>query len=84
MAIYAATKKNKDLPSLEELSRIAKNEFPETMLGFFLEAEYHEQMGEAKKAMRTYEKAFGMKEIDFITKDLALQRIQSIKEDFGW
>ena len=84
MAIYAATKKNEDLPSLEELSRIAKNEFPETMLGFFLEAEYHEQMGEAKKAMRTYEKAFGMKEIDFITKDLALQRIQSIKEDFGW
>ncbi|UNY99984.1 alpha/beta hydrolase-fold protein [Zhouia spongiae] len=84
MAVYAATKKNKDLPSLEELSKIAKNEFPETMLGFFLEAEYYEQMGEAKKSMRSYEKAFGMQEIDFITKDLALQRIQSIKEDFGW
>lgn len=84
MAIYAATKKKNDLPSLEELSKVAKNEFPETMLGFFLEAEYHEQMGEAKKAMRTYEKAFGMTEIDFITKDLALERIQSIKEDFGW
>lgn len=84
MAIYAATKKKEDLPSLLALSEVAKKEYPETMLGFFLEAEYYEQLGEAKKAMRTYEKAFGMSEIDFITKDLALQRIDKIKQDFGW
>ncbi|MCX2680530.1 alpha/beta hydrolase-fold protein [Galbibacter sp. EGI 63066] len=84
MAIYAATKKKEDLPSLEELSKIAKKEYPDTMLGFFLQAEYFEQMGEPKKAMRTYEKAFGMQEIDFITKDLALDRIDALKADFGW
>lgn len=84
MAIYAATKKKEDLESLNELSKIAKDEYPDTMLGFFLEAEYLEQMGEPKKAMRTYEKAFGMQEIDFVTKDLALERIDALKADFGW
>ncbi|MEL4306767.1 alpha/beta hydrolase [Joostella sp. CR20] len=84
MAIYAGIKKKDDLESLEELSKIAKKEYPNTMLGFFFEAEYLEKMGEPKKAMRTYEKAFGMKEIDFLTKDLALERIDALKADFGW
>ncbi|WP_224484132.1 alpha/beta hydrolase [Robertkochia aurantiaca] len=84
MAIYAAVKKKEDYESLNELSEIAKEEYPNTMLGFYLEAEYLEQMGEPKKAMRTYEKAFGMKEIDFLTKDHALEKIDRIKADFGW
>lgn len=84
MATYAATKKKEDLPSLENLSKLSKKEYPDTMLGFFFEAEYHEQMGEPKKALRTYEKAFGMPEIDFLTKDMMLDRIDSLKADFGW
>ncbi len=84
MAIYAATKKKSDLDSLKNLSDLCKKEYPETMMGFFFEAEYYEQLGEPKKALRTYEKAFGMSEIDFITKDLALDRIDALKADFGW
>lgn len=84
MAIYAAAKKKEDLESIKELSKIAKDQYPNTMLGFFWEAEYLEQLGEPKKALRTYEKAFGMKEIDFATKDLALQRMDALKADFGW
>src|SRR5699024_7590808 len=78
MAIYAAAKKKEDLESIKELSKIAKDQYPNTMLGFFWEAEYLEQLGEPKKALRTYEKAFGMKEIDFATKDLALQRMDAL------
>ena len=84
MAIYAAAKKKEDLESIKELSKIAKDEYPNTMLGFFWEAEYLEQLGEPKKALRTYEKAFGMSEIDFATKDLALERMEALKSDFGW
>ncbi|WP_340066227.1 alpha/beta hydrolase [Ascidiimonas aurantiaca] len=84
MAIYAATQKKEDLPSLELLAKLSKKEYPETMLGFFFEAEYYEQMGEPKKALRTYEKAFGMPEIDFLTKDMMLDRIDALKADFGW
>ncbi len=84
MAIYAAAKKKEDLESLQVLSDIGKREYPETMMNFFLLAEYHELSGEPKKALKTYEKAFTMPEVDFMTKDLVLERIDALKADFGW
>lgn len=84
MAIYSAALKKEDLVSLSELSKIAKRDYPDTMLGFFLEAEYLEKSGEPKKALRTYEKAFSLQEIDFLTKDMAMERIDQLKADFGW
>ena len=84
MATYSGIKKKEDLPSLEKLAKMAKEEYPETMLGFYFHAEYYEEIGEPKKALRTYEKAFGMAEIDFLTKDMALDKIDALKADFGW
>ena len=45
---------------------------------------YYEQIGEPKKALRTFEKAFGMQEIDFLTKDMALDKMDALKADFGF
>ncbi len=84
MAIYAACKKKEDTDSLKELSDLCKKEFPDTMLGFYFEGEYFEEIGESKKALRTFEKAFGMIEIDFLTKDMALDKINALKADFGY
>lgn len=84
MAIYAASRKKEDYESLKPLSDLCKKQFPETMLGFYFEAEYFEQMGEPKKALKTFEKAFLMEEIDFLTKDLALEKIDALKADFGY
>jgi hypothetical protein len=84
MAIYAGCRKKEDFESLKPLSDLCKREFPETMLGFYFEGEYYEQLGEPKKALRTFEKAFGMKEIDFLTKDMALEKMDALKADFGF
>lgn len=84
MAIYAACRKKEDYESLKPLSDLCKKEFPETMMGFYFEGEYYEQMGEPKKAFKTFEKAFQMEEIDFLTKDLALEKIDALKADFGY
>ncbi|MCR1025521.1 esterase family protein [Cellulophaga baltica] len=84
MAIYAASRKKEDFKSLKPLADLCKKEYPETMLGFYFEGEYLEQMGEPKKALRTFEKAFGMEEIDFLTKDMALEKIDALKADFGY
>ena len=84
MAIYAASKKKEDTESLKELANLCKKEFPDTMLGFYFEGEYYEEIGEPKKALRTFEKAFGMSEIDFLTKDMALEKIDALKADFGY
>ncbi|MDV7137896.1 alpha/beta hydrolase-fold protein [Maribacter sp. TH_r10] len=84
MAIYAGSRKKEDFESLKPLSDLCKAEFPDTMLGFYFEGEYYEQLGEPKKALRTFEKAFGMDEIDFLTKEMALEKIDALKADFGY
>ncbi len=84
MAIYAACRKKDDFESLKPLSDLCKQEYPETMLGFYFEGEYYEQIGEPKKALKTFEKAFGMEEIDFLTKDMAIDKMDALKADFGF
>ena len=84
MAIYAASRKKEDFESLKPLSDLCKKEYPETMLGFYFEAEYYEQLGEPKKALRTFEKSFQMEEIDFLTKEMALEKMDALKADFGF
>lgn len=84
MAIYAASRKKEDFESLKPLSDLCKREYPDTMMGFFFEGEYYEQLGEPKKALKTFEKAFGMDEIDFLTKEMALEKIDALKADFGF
>ncbi|UII74469.1 esterase [Flagellimonas sp. HMM57] len=84
MAIYAASLKKEDFESLKPLSDICKKLFPDTMLGFYFEGEYFEQLGEPKKAFKAFEKAFQMEEIDFLTKDMALEKIDALKADFGY
>ncbi|MHA7829648.1 MAG: alpha/beta hydrolase [Flagellimonas sp.] len=84
MAIYAACLKKEDYESLEPLADLCKKEFPDTMMGFYFEAEYYEFIGEPKKAFKTFEKAFQLEEIDFLTKDMALEKIDALKADFGY
>lgn len=84
MAIYAAARKKEEFESLKPLSDLCKREFPGTMLGFYFEGEFYEQSGEPKKALKTFEKAFGMDEIDFLTKEMALEKIDALKADFGF
>ncbi|PIB31476.1 alpha/beta hydrolase [Maribacter sp. 4G9] len=84
MAIYAAVRKKEDFESLKSLSELCKKEYPDTMMGFYFEGEYYEQMGEPKKALKTFEKAFQMEEIDFLTKEMALEKMDALKADFGF
>lgn len=84
LAIYAGCRKKNDYESLKPLSDLCKEAFPETMLGFYFEGEYYEYIGEPKKALRTFEKAFGMAEIDFLTKEMALDKMDALKADFGY
>lgn len=84
MAIYAAVRKKEDFESLKPLSELCKKEYPKTMMGFYFEGEYYEQLGEPKKALKTFEKAFQMDEIDFLTKEMALEKMDALKADFGF
>ncbi|MEM6721670.1 MAG: alpha/beta hydrolase-fold protein [Bacteroidota bacterium] len=85
MAIYSAVrKKENNTEDLENLAKLGKKEYPDTALFHFFMGEYYEKIGKPKRALRMYQNGFSMNAIDFITKDLMLDKAAKIKDDFGW
>lgn len=83
-AIEAAIEKKEEFQYFEELGKLARDEYPETLLGNYYLARFYEETGETKKAMRTYQSGFSFEEIGGITKDLMLEKADAIKADFGY
>lgn len=83
-AISAAIEKNEWYEYYEELGKMARKAYPETMVGTYYIARFYEEAGESKKAMRTYQSAYTLEEIAGLTKDLMLEKADLIKEDFGY
>jgi len=83
-AIEAAIQKSEKFEYFEALGKIARKEYPDTLLGNFYLARYFEEKGETKKAMKTYRSAYILEEIGGITKDEMLDRADAIKRDFGY
>ncbi|GAA4235275.1 alpha/beta hydrolase-fold protein [Postechiella marina] len=83
-AISAAIEKNETYEYFEALGKMARKQYPETLLGSYYLARFYEETGEPKKAMRTYQSAYSLSEIAGITKDLMLEKADSIKQDFGY
>ncbi len=84
IAVSTAIEKNEKWEELESLGRLANKEHSEKMLGYYYLGMFYEQTGEPKKAMRAYENGFQLEEVAFLTKDYMLDKVNKIKEDFGW
>ncbi|RMA65784.1 alpha/beta hydrolase-fold protein [Ulvibacter antarcticus] len=84
IATGRASEKTKQWESLKEIAELAKRQYPDTVLGDYFLGRYYEEMGEPKKAMRTFQAAFDKEEVDFITVDLMLEKADQIKIDFGY
>ena len=83
-AISASIEKKKTFKYYEALGKLARKEYPETLLGNYYLARFYEEEGQSKKAMRTYRSAYVLEEIAGITKDLMLEKANEIKADFGY
>ena len=83
-AISAAIEKNQLFEDYQALSRLASKDYPETLLGTYYLARYYEEMGEPKKAHRTYKSGYVLDEVAGITKDYMLEMAEQIKADFGF
>jgi hypothetical protein len=83
-AISSAIEKNQLYESYQDLSKLAMKDYPETLLGTYYLARYYEEMGEPKKAHKTYKSGFVLDEIAGISKDLMLEKAEEIKADFGF
>lgn len=82
-AIAAAIEKTEKYEYYEALGKIARKEYPDTLLGHFYLARFYEESGNPKKAMKTYRSAYILSEIGGYTKDDMLRRAEAIKRDFG-
>jgi len=83
-AISAAIEKNKKFEFYEALGKLARKEYPDTLLGNYYLARFYEENGSPKKAMKTYRSAYILEEVAGITKDLMLDKANAIKADFGY
>ena len=83
-AIAAAIEKTEKWDYYEDLGKLAREEYPETLLASYYFARFYEETGNPKKAMKTYQSAYVMEEIGGITKDYMLERADDIKADFGY
>lgn len=84
MAVYNAIEKTHRWDEYRDLSKLAEDNYPNTMLATFFEARYEEETGNPKKAMKTYQKAYGQDQIAFLTIDYMLDKAEQIKKDFGY
>lgn len=82
-AIAAAIEKSEKYEYYEALGKIARKEYPDTLLGHYYLARFYEESGNPKKAMKTYRSAYILSEIGGYTKDEMLSRADAIKRDFG-
>ena len=67
-----------------DLSEIANEEYPETIVSSYYKGRFFEETGQFEKAMYTYKSAYILSEVKgFFTKDYLLQLADEIKSDFN-
>lgn len=79
-AIAAASNKKDDLESLKELSKLAKKEYPNSMISSYYLGMYHEKDNNLKKALQYYNSGLLLEPSEFIDKDVLLDKIYAIKD----
>ncbi|MDX1278037.1 alpha/beta hydrolase [Oceanihabitans sediminis] len=83
-AIAAAINKTEQFAYYEDLSKVARKQYPETLLGNYYLARFYEETNAPKKAMKAYHAAYAFEEIAGLTKDMMLEKAEEIKLDFGY
>lgn len=84
LAVGKALEYLQNWEDLEKLGELAREQYPGSTLGTYYLARSYEAGGQPKKAMRTYQSAYGQEEVAFATVDFMLQKAELIKEDFGY
>jgi hypothetical protein len=68
----------------EDLSDLAIDNYPKTILGSYYMGLFYERTGNPKKAMHLYRSAYTLEDIDGITKDELLEKADLISNKFNY
>ena len=84
LAIGKALEDQQNWDELEKLGDLAQEQYPASTLGNYYLARAYEENGRPKKAMKTYQSAYGKEPVAFMTIDFMLEKAELIKKDFGY
>ena len=84
MAIEEYIEENEFFDFYNELSQLAKQEYPGTILPSYYRGRFIEETGDPKKAMYIYRSAYNMREVKGLTKEYLLELANRIEEDFNY
>lgn len=79
-AIEAAILKNKAYLELGTLADLAKKNYPKSMLSDFYLATMYENIGDLKKASKSYMEGYQKEEISDLTKDMMYEKANTLKK----
>jgi hypothetical protein len=79
-AIAAASNKKDDIESYKELSKLAKKEYPNSMISAYYQGMFFEKDNNLKKALQHYNSGLLLEPSEFIDKDMLLDKIYAIKD----
>ena len=84
MAIEEYIEENEFFDFYNELSQLAKQEYPGTILPSYYRGRFIEETGDPEKAMYIYRSAYNMKEVKGLTKEYLLELANRIEKDFNY
>lgn len=80
-AIEAAIMKNGMFEELKELAKIAKKNYPKTIIGEYYEGLYYEKTGNTQKAIKIYLNGYTFSSIADYTKEFMVEKAQALKTE---
>ena len=83
-ATAAALNKKEAYKYYRDLAKLARKNYPKSLLGNFYMGRFYEGIGQPRKAIRAYQEAFVYDEIDGITKEDMLDRADRLKAEYDY
>lgn len=82
-AVENYIEENEQFKYYKDLSKLAIDKYPKTILGSYFMGLYYERNGNVRKAMHIYRSAYTLEDIEGITKDELLERADLIYTDLN-
>lgn len=79
-AIASASNKKNDLESLENLAKLVKKEFPDSMLSAYYMGMFHEKEGNYKRALLRYKAGLLLEPSQYIDKEIMLDKMYEAQD----
>lgn len=79
MQISRAIEKTEQWDEYKSLGKLADKAYPKKMIGFYFQGRYYEEKGNTRKAIRLYQKAYGLESVPGLSNNEVLDKIGDLQ-----